>query len=93
MGANPSLTGLNGTGVGPGASSVGLMLPPLLSGEEALASVLLDGVYFGSPARLDWGVYPTPRPLARKVWEALSDLHARMAAQAGSLGLLFPDRE
>jgi hypothetical protein len=78
--------------VGPGASSVGLMLPPLLAGEEALASVLLDGVYFGAPARLDWGVYPTPRPLARKVWEALSDLHARMQAQARSLGLLWSEQ-
>lgn len=78
--------------VGPGTSSVGLMLPPLLAGEEALASVLLDGVYFGAPARLDWGVYPAPRPLAGKVWEAVSDLHARMAAQARSLGLLWADR-
>jgi hypothetical protein len=69
------------------------MLPPLLAGEEVLASVLLDGVYFGAPARLDWGVYATPRPLAGKVWDALADLHARMQAQARSLGLLFPDRE
>jgi hypothetical protein len=75
--------------VGPGVSSVGLMLPPLLAGEEVLASVLLDGVYFGAPARLDWGVYPTPRQLAGKVWEGLADLHARMAAQARSLGLLW----
>jgi hypothetical protein len=67
------------------------MLPPLLAGEEALASVLLDGVYFGAPARLEWGVYPTARPLAGKVWEALSDLHARMQAQARSLGLLWPE--
>jgi hypothetical protein len=78
--------------VGPGASSVGLMLPPLLAGEEALTSVLLDGVYFGAPARLDWGVYPTPRPLAGKVWKTLADLHARMAAQARSLGLLWSER-
>jgi hypothetical protein len=75
--------------VGPGVSSVGLMLPPLLAGEEVLASVLLDGIYFGAPARLDWGVYPTPRQLAGKVWGALSSLHARMAAQARSLGLLW----
>jgi len=78
--------------VGPGASSVGLMLPPLLAGEEALASVLLDGIYFGAPARLDWGVYATPRPLAGKVWKTVSDLHARMQAQARSLGLLWSDR-
>ena len=66
------------------------MLPPLLSGEEVLASVLLDGVYFGAPARLDWGVYATPQPLAGKVWGALADLHGRMQAQARSLGLLWP---
>ena len=77
--------------VGPGTSSVGLMLPPLLSGEEVLASVLLDGVYFGAPARLEWGVYATPRPLAAEVWDALSALHARMQAQARSLGLLWPE--
>jgi hypothetical protein len=78
--------------VGPGVSSVGLMLPPLLAGEEVLASVLLEGIYFGAPARLDWGVYPRPRSLAGKVWEALADLHSRMAAQARSLDLLWPER-
>jgi hypothetical protein len=78
--------------VGPGTSSVALMLPPLLAGEEVLASVLLDGIYFGAPARHDWGVYPTPRPLAGKVWGTLTDLHARMAAHARSLGLLWPER-
>jgi hypothetical protein len=78
--------------VGPGTSSVGLMLPPLLAGEEALASMLLEGIYFGAPARLDWGVYPTPRPLGGAVWKTLADLHARMAAQARSLGLLWPER-
>ncbi len=77
--------------VGPGVSSVGLTLPPLLAGEEVLASVLLGGIYFGAPARLDWGVYPTPRPLAGKAWEALSDLHGRMNAQARSLGLRWCD--
>jgi hypothetical protein len=78
--------------VGPGASSVGLMLPPLLAREEVLASVLLDGIYFGAPARHEWGVYPTPRPLAGSVWRTLAALHARMQAQARSLGLLWSDR-
>jgi len=75
--------------VGPGASSVGLMLPPLLAGEEALASVLLDGIYFGAPARLAWGLYPQPRPLATEVKATLTKLHARLAAQAARLGLVF----
>ncbi|HVN32152.1 MAG TPA: hypothetical protein VMT45_09190 [Thermoanaerobaculaceae bacterium] len=79
--------------VGPGVSSVGLMVPPLLAGDEVLSSVLIDGVYFGAPARLDWGVYPTPQPLAGTVWGALSELHARMKAQARSVSLLWPDRE
>jgi len=79
--------------VGPGASSVGLMLPPLLGGNEVLASIMLGGIYFGAPARLEWGVYPTPRALGGAVWETLADLHGRMAAQARSVGLLWPDRE
>jgi hypothetical protein len=78
--------------VGPGTSSVALMLPSLLAGGEVLASVLVDGIYFGAPARLDWGVYPTPRPMAGTVWDVLTDLHARMQAQARSLGLLWPER-
>jgi hypothetical protein len=79
--------------VGPGASSVGLMLAPLLAGEEGLASVLLDGIYFGAPARLDWGMYPTPRPLSGQVWETITDLHARMKGQARSIGLLWPEKK
>jgi hypothetical protein len=78
--------------VGPGTASVGLMLPPLLAGEEVLASVMLDGIYFGAPARLDCGVYATPRPLGGAVWKTLANVHARMAAQARSLGLLWPER-
>jgi hypothetical protein len=78
--------------VGPGVSSVGLMVPPLLAGNGVLSSVLIDGVYFGAPARHEWGVYATPRPLAGSVWRTLADLHARMGAQARSLGLLWPER-
>jgi hypothetical protein len=74
--------------VGPGVSSVGLTLPRLLAGDEVLASVMLGGIYFGAPARLEWGMYPTARPMAGKVWESLGELHARMHVQARSLGLL-----
>jgi hypothetical protein len=78
--------------VGPGVSSVGLSLPPLLRGEEILASALVDGIYFGAPARLDWGMYPTARPMAPRVRGPLRDLHAWLTAHAASLGLLWPDR-
>ncbi len=75
--------------VGPGASSVGLTLPSLLAGEEVLASVLLDGIYFGAPARLDWGVYATARAMAPEVWNSLLDLHTRLRAQACALDLVL----
>ncbi len=75
--------------VGPGVSSVGLMLPPLLAGREALASVFVDGVYFGAPARLTWGLYPTGRRMADEVWTALAGLHAQLRAQARALDLLW----
>ncbi|OYV89917.1 MAG: hypothetical protein B7Z68_11830 [Acidobacteria bacterium 21-70-11] len=75
--------------VGPGVSSVGLMLPPLLAGREALASVFVDGVYFGAPARLTWGLYPTGRRMADEVWTALAGLHARLRARARALDLLW----
>ena len=75
--------------VGPGASSVGLMLPQLLAGEEVLASVMLDGVYFGAPARMDWGLYPTPHPMARRVWSDLRELRGRLEENARSLGLTW----
>lgn len=75
--------------VGPGVSSVGLMLPPLLAGREALASVFVDGIYFGAPARLTWGLYPTGRRMADEVWAAIGGLHARLRAQARALDLLW----
>jgi hypothetical protein len=75
--------------VGPGVSSVGLMLPPLLAGREVLASVFVDGIYFGAPARLSWGLYPTARRMADEVWTALAGLHTRLRAQARALNLLW----
>ena len=76
--------------VGPGVSSVGLMLPPLLAGREVLASVLVDGIYFGAPARLTWGLHPTARRMGGEVWTALGELHARLQRQSRELGLLWP---
>ncbi len=75
--------------VGPGVSSVGLMLPPLLAGREVLASVFVDAIYFGAPARLAGGLVPVARPMADEVWAALAGLHARLLAQARGLGLLW----
>ncbi len=75
--------------VGPAVSSVALMLPRLLSGRGALASVFLDGIYFGGPARLEWGVFPSPRRLGPEVRDALSGLHGRLKAVAEAAGLAF----
>ncbi|MFI5142621.1 MAG: hypothetical protein ACHQQS_03985 [Thermoanaerobaculales bacterium] len=75
--------------VGPGVSSVALALPRLLSGAEVLASVLIDGIYFGAPSRLKWGIWPAPRRMVPEVWAAVNDLHARLQAQTNDLGLLW----
>ena len=63
--------------------------PRSRAGEEALASVLLDGIYFGEHARLAWGLYAQPRPLATEVKAALTKLHGRLADQAALLGIAF----
>ena len=76
--------------VGPGLSSVGLMLPPLLAGREVLASVLVGGIYFGAPARMAWGVHPTPHRVSGEIWAAISSLHESLQSQARSLGLEWP---
>jgi hypothetical protein len=75
--------------VGPGVSSVGVTLPALLGGEEILASVFVGGIYFGAPARRDWGLYPTGRPMAAEVWHAVGEAHARLRKQAASHGLTW----
>ena len=76
--------------VGPGASSVGLMLPPLLVGREVLASVFVGGIYFGAPARMAWGLHPTPRRMDGEVFRTICELHERLRAQARSLGFEWP---
>jgi hypothetical protein len=77
--------------VGPGVSSVALMLPALLAGREALASVFVDGVYFGCPARHEWGVYPSGRRMAPQVAQRLGRLHGSLQQQARALGLALAD--
>ncbi|HVN75833.1 MAG TPA: hypothetical protein VMT19_05905 [Thermoanaerobaculaceae bacterium] len=76
--------------VGPGASSVGLMLPLLLAGREALASAFVGGIYFGAPARMAWGIYPTHRRMDDEVFGTIRALHGRLRARARSLGLEWP---
>ena len=73
--------------VGPAVSSVALALPGLLCGREVLASVHLDGIYFGAPARLEWGLRPVARRLAPGVRSELQDLHRVLRARAVDLGL------
>lgn len=76
--------------VGPGVSSVGLMLPPLLAGREVLASVFVGGIYFGAPARMAWGLHPTPHRISGDVWAVISTLHRGLQLQARTLGLEWP---
>lgn len=76
--------------VGPGVSSVALALPALLAGGEALASVFVDRVYLGCPARLDGGFHPSPRRMDAGIVATVARLHARMLQQARSLGLAVP---
>ncbi len=73
--------------VGPGVSSVGLMLPPLLAGREVLASVLVGGIYFGAPARMAWGLHPTPHSMDEGVYDTIRALHERLQGQGRALGL------
>ena len=75
--------------VGPGVSSVGLMLPPLLAGREVLASVFVGGIYFGAPSRLAWGLYPMPRHMDLEAFRIIRELHERLQAQARSLGFAW----
>ena len=77
--------------VGPAVSSIALTLPPLLAAREVLASVLVDGIYFGAPARQRWGVYPAARRIGRGARAELDALHALLRARAVGFGTLFAD--
>ncbi len=74
--------------VGPGVSSVALSLPPLLAGQEVLANAFIDGIYFGGPCRLDWGLYPNAKPLSAGAWESVVEAHAQLRRLVASYGLL-----
>lgn len=75
--------------VGPGVSSVALTLPRLLAGNEVLASVLADGLYFGCPSRLDWGVLPRAVRGCAQVVSEVTALHERLRERARELGLVW----
>jgi len=76
--------------IGPALASVVLTLPNLLAGREVLASCFLDGVYFGAPARLRWGMTPTPRRVAPPVRTQLEDLHGLLRERMQRLGVAGP---
>ncbi len=73
--------------VGPAISSLALALPQLLAGREVLASVQHDGTYFGGPARLDWGVYPSAHRISSTIHPSLGDLHGLLEARMLENGL------
>lgn len=76
--------------VGPAISSLALALPALLVGREVLASVMLDGTYFGGPARLAWGIGATPHLVAASARPALAELHTLLASRMSAHALSFP---
>ncbi|BDU73820.1 Rossmann-fold NAD(P)-binding domain-containing protein [Mesoterricola silvestris] len=73
--------------IGPALSSIVLTLPRLLAGREVLASSFVDGVYFGSPCRLRWGLGPTRRRLAPEVKRQVEELHLLLQDRMARLGL------
>jgi len=76
--------------IGPALSSIALTLPELLQGREVLASGFVDGIYFGAPSRLRWGIAPVRRqaaPAVREQVEALHRLVRERMAQYGALAV------
>jgi hypothetical protein len=75
--------------IGPALSSIVLTLPQLLAGREVLASSFVDGVYFGAPCRLRWGIAPTRRQVAPAVRGQLEDLHGLVRGRMARFGVSF----
>lgn len=75
--------------IGPALSSIVLTLPELLGGKEILASSFVDGVFFGSPCRLRWGLEPTRRRMAPPVRRQVEELHALLRDRMSRLGVSF----
>lgn len=75
--------------IGPALSSIALTLPDLLAGREILASGFVDGVHFGAPSRLNWGVVPVPRRACAPVREQVEGLHALLRERMARYGVAF----
>jgi hypothetical protein len=75
--------------IGPALSSIVLTLPALLAGREALASTFVDGVYFGAPSRLRWGLAPTRRAVAPVVRAQVEELHGLVKERMAQYGMAF----
>jgi hypothetical protein len=75
--------------LGPALSSVVLTLPALLAGHEILGSSFVDGIYFGAPCRLRWGIAPTRRRVAPEVQGEVTRLHRFVRERMASFGVTF----
>lgn len=75
--------------VGPALSSIVLALPRLFAGKDILASSFLGGLYFGAPARLDWGLVPRPQRLGPVAQKEVHALHALLQKRMERLGTAF----
>jgi hypothetical protein len=73
--------------IGPALSSIALALPALLAGREVLASTFVDGVYFGAPSRLRWGLAPTRRRVAPEVRAQVEALHTLVRERMAQYGV------
>ena len=75
--------------IGPALSSIVLTLPDLLAGREVLASSYVDGVYFGAPCRLQWGLAPTRRQAGPAVRRQVEELHSLLKVRMEQYGVSF----
>ncbi len=75
--------------VGPALSSIVLALPRLFAGKDILASSLLGGLYFGAPARLDWGIVPRTQRLGPVARKEVHGLHSMLQKRMERLGAAF----
>jgi hypothetical protein len=75
--------------MGPALSSIVLTLPALLGGREVVASSFVDGIYFGAPCRLRWGLAPNRRRVAPAVQSEVARLHALVRERMAHFGVSF----
>jgi len=75
--------------MGPALSSIVLTLPALLGGREVVASSFVDGIYFGAPCRLRWGLFPTRRRVAPEVQGEVARLHRFVRERMSKFGVTF----